>query len=95
MEISHSNKQSSEVTNRVVPKTKVQIGDHVYESNWAVANTRYDLLLGMPWHEAVEPTIDYERKIIKVNDIVLPKAEVGEQSSRMKAATDLASQCSA
>ena len=65
IKIAHSDKNRTESANWIVKGATLQIGQHVYQSNFAVANCRYDVLLGMPWHSEVIPTVDYgARKVI-------------------------------
>ena len=42
-------------------------------------NTRYDVLLGMPWHVANNPKVDYKRRIVKVNEEILSLADPEEE----------------
>lgn len=44
----------------IVMNATIQIGKHFYTSNWAVFNSRYEVLLGMALHTDVNPTIYYE-----------------------------------
>ncbi len=50
----------------------VQIGEHFYTLNWAVANTRYDALLGMPWHKVYNPKIDYRKHSVHIEGMSVP-----------------------
>lgn len=70
--IEHSNEGTTEESSHIVMNATVQIGRHSYTSNWTVANSRYDVLLGMPWHTDVKPEIDYERREISVGTYKLP-----------------------
>lgn len=70
--ISHSDKDSSETSNGTVVETEVELGPHRYTSNLVIANCRYDLLLGMPWHFEVKPKTDYNTKIVLVDGRELP-----------------------
>lgn len=72
--ISHSKKGADEEPKYVVVNAAVQIGAHVYTSNWAVAKARYDILLGMPWHVHHNPKVDYINRKVQVGDVVLPLA---------------------
>ena len=49
-QILHSDKTTTEVASKVVLGVKVDIAGHLYTSNRVVANARYDVILGMPWH---------------------------------------------
>ena len=48
------------------------MGGHRYCSNWAVAESRYDVLLGMPWHVHCNPKVDYTSREVVVADEILP-----------------------
>ena len=72
MEVTHSNKNNTEISNEIVVNGLIQCGSHRYRSNFAVANCRYDVLLGMPWHIDVQPRIDYGIPEVEVADKFLP-----------------------
>lgn len=72
VDISHSRIDSSETSPIIVVNATVQIGEYFFKSNWAVAHTRYDVLLGMPWHKAENPDVDYANENITVRGIRLP-----------------------
>ena len=59
--VQHSNKDSKERASQIVLNGTLKIGNHSYKSNWVVSNCRYDVVLGMPWHVAHNPNIDYSR----------------------------------
>ena len=77
IEVKHSNKESNEVATRIVLGATLHIGDHIYKSNWLVANCRYDVLLGMPWHVETKPKIDYEKKNFTVENSGIHKKRTG------------------
>ena len=79
VQVSHSNKESTEVATKIVVQAKLVCGTHVYHSNFAVANCRYDVLLGMPWHVECKPMIRYEIPTVAVADQHLP-VEVDDSS---------------
>lgn len=70
--IEHSHDGTVEESSQIVVNATIQIGRHSYTSNWAVANSRYDVLLGMPWHTDTLPTIDYEDRTISVHGYNIP-----------------------
>lgn len=72
--INHSNKDSAEVDNELVLGTKFQLEDHVYRSNWVVANCQYDVMLGMPWHVKCKPAVNYDTGKPKAGNITLPSS---------------------
>ena len=57
--IHHSKKGSGERANEMILNGTIMIGSHTYTSNFLVGSSRYDVLLGMPWHVANNPKIDY------------------------------------
>lgn len=46
----------------------VSIGSYTYTSNWIVADCRYDVLLGMPWHTEENARVDYHLRSLRVRD---------------------------
>lgn len=72
MTVRHSKKQLVKEASVLILKGTLRIGTHNYRSNWVVASRRYDVLLGMPWHVANNPKTDYRKRIVKVNENVLP-----------------------
>lgn len=69
--INHSNEDSSETASQLVLNGTLKIGSHTYTSNWVVANCRYDVLLGMPWHVAHNPNVDYVKRVVKIGSDVI------------------------
>jgi len=72
VEVRHSKRETVEEASEIILGGTVRIGTHVFKSNWVVASCRYDVLLGMPWHVAHNPKIDYSRRIVKVGADILP-----------------------
>ena len=66
IEVWHSKSKSLENSTEVIQGATLRIGKHSYKSNWVVASCRYDVLLGMPWHVANNPSIDYKKRTVKV-----------------------------
>ena len=66
--VQHSRDGSREESSEVVINGTLRIESHTYTSNWVVADCRYDVLLGMPWHVANNPQIDYVKRVVKVHD---------------------------
>jgi hypothetical protein len=54
--VNHSAEDKVEQATQVLLEGKLKMGNHEYVSNFVVANCRYDILLGMPWHVAQDPT---------------------------------------
>lgn len=46
----HSSKDLSEQATEVVKTVDLKIGQERFRSSWIVANCRYEVLLGLPWH---------------------------------------------
>lgn len=72
--INHSNKGSVEEANEILVDEEIQIGNHQYKTSWIVANCRYDVMLGMPWHVENNPRVDYDSGKIWVGNTELPSA---------------------
>lgn len=80
MSISHSSRQFEEETTDLIESSKLKIGLHCYESRFVVADTRYDVILGTPWHKDVSPTADYDANSIRIADILI-RGELPENNS--------------
>ncbi len=63
VELMHSEDNTVETASEVLLGAELRIGTHVYSSNWVVESCRYDVLLGMPWHVANNPKIEYSKQI--------------------------------
>lgn len=70
--IRHSSKKVVEKNEEMVIGAEVEIGTHRYSSNWVVADCRYDVMLGVPWHVACQPKVDYDSGKLSTNGIDLP-----------------------
>ena len=64
VEVRHSKSGSIENSSIIVLGATLKIETHKYRSNWIVADCRYDLLLGMPWHVSNNPLINYQKRTI-------------------------------
>ena len=90
VEVRHSKHNSVERSSEVIVGATLVINGHVYKSNWLVANCRYDVLLGMPWHVSSNPDTNYKHRIVKVGShvlhpiVTLPKEKVEVQSISVK-----------
>ena len=73
--VEHSKQGTREDATHVLINGTLRLGAHTYTSNWIVADCRYDVLLGMPWHVANNTDIDYVSRIVKVRDVVIPVAD--------------------
>ncbi len=65
IELSHSKKSLVQKSSAVTLGAISKIGNNDYKSNWLVADCGYDVLLGMPWHVAHNPVIDYRKRVVK------------------------------
>ena len=80
VQVKHSNIDSIENSSTVILGATLKIGKHSYKSNWLVANCRYDVLLGMPWHVANNPHVDYNDRIIKIGkDELITNSNYGDE----------------
>ncbi len=71
VEVSHSQKESVENSSKAILEATLTIGKHSCKSKWFLANCQYDVLLGMPWHIAYNPSINYEKRIVQVGENAL------------------------
>lgn len=70
--INHSSKHVKEESGEMVVGAEVEIGPHQYTSNWVVADCRYDIMLGMPWHVENDLKINYRTGKLSANGVALP-----------------------
>ena len=61
----------------------LEIQEHQYESRFVVADTRYDIILGTPWHRDVKPKTNYERGIVEIGEHVIQGNRVKDRAYRM------------
>ena len=61
------------------------MGDHSYVSNWAMADCSYDVLLGIPWHIACRPQVEYgtQQVLIKGEYIPLHTFDAGRKCPKV------------
>lgn len=52
----------------MVANGTVSLGPYTYTGNWIVADCRDDVLLGMPWHAAENPRVDYRSRRLRVQN---------------------------
>lgn len=72
LKIDHSNERILEVTSELVVNAEIQIAKHTCCSNWAISKCRYDITLGIPWHEQTQVIAIYVAKSVIMNKIPLP-----------------------
>lgn len=66
--ISHnSDRSKTENASEIVLPAAVEIGSHLYLSNWTVTNSRYDFILGTPWHVSQKSNINYVNHSVSVD----------------------------
>lgn len=76
MVVFHSKTDSTEKATSVIVQGMLKLGEHEYVSNCAVADFRYYVLLGMPWHVTHQPEVNYAGSIVAVDGALLPQAEI-------------------
>ena len=72
VQVKYSQEGNTEDASELILNGTLKLGSHGYTSNWLVASSRYDVLLGMPWHVANNPEIDYSNRVVKVGSDVFP-----------------------
>jgi len=77
--VQHSKDGENEEASKIILNGTLKIGSHTYTSNWVVSDTRYDVILGMPWHVANNPQIDYVERTIRVNEDTLSYEHPNEE----------------
>lgn len=82
--INHSEKDEEETVNEVVINAEIKLGNLTYNSNWAIGNIRYDVILGVPWHEHYNPDIDNDTKQVRIGHETLPLLEEKGTDDRIK-----------
>ena len=65
----HSKKGMAEDALEIIVRGTLKLVNHNYTSNWAIYNTMYDVLVGMPWHVAHNPDINNGKKIVNFCDV--------------------------
>lgn len=73
-----------EEAEEVVVNAELKLGSHLYTSNWIVADFRYDILFGMPWHVQHLPITDYKTCTVRVGENMLPKTRKSEGSVKIQ-----------
>lgn len=66
--LSHSSSSSDETECDLINRVTVRIGQHEYTSKFVLGDTRYDLILGTPWHRDVNPRTNYSTSRVTVGD---------------------------
>lgn len=69
--LAHSSESTEEADCEMVEMVTLKIGGHAYQSRFLLANTRYDVILGTPWHKDVMPRACYDEQKVVIGDQVL------------------------
>lgn len=69
--LSHSSNESEELGCNMTNMVTVRIGEHEYKSRFILANTRYDVILGTPWHKDVQPLSNYTQNIVRIGHVLI------------------------
>lgn len=72
IKVVHSGKGSSKTAPKMFVNAALRLGSHEYVSNWAIVDSRYDVLLEMLCHKSINPEIDYSVPFVSVKNIFLP-----------------------
>ena len=75
----HSQKDTSEESGELIISGTLKLGTHVYTSSCVVANGRYGVLLGMPWHVAHNRRIEYVQRVVQVGGGEIPVDSFGDE----------------
>jgi hypothetical protein len=70
--VNHSAEDKVEQATHVLLEGILKMRNHEYVSDFVVANCRYDVLLGMPWHVAQDPKVSYSEREVHVKDGKIP-----------------------
>lgn len=81
VEVCHSSQDADEQNCKLVENAKVQIHDHRHVSNFVLADTRYDAVLGTPWHRDVHPKTNYETGEVEIGKTVLTSTSTDSSST--------------
>lgn len=57
--IKHFDRAWKEKSSEMIVDTEAEIGNHKYRSNFAIAECRYDILLGISWYNETNPKPDF------------------------------------
>lgn len=56
---------------KVILHENIRVGKHLYRLYYAVADCRYDFMLGMPWQKEATPVVDYSNSSVSVGGELL------------------------
>lgn len=80
IDVNHSKQGANEIATELIANGTVCIGSYSYTGNWIVADCRYDILLGMPWHTEERPETDYVCRTVRVRKHKLCASPVARSS---------------
>lgn len=83
VKVNHSDDDRVEQATQIILDGRLKVGNHEYLSNFVVANCRYDVLLGMPWHVASNPQVSYPARVVQLKDDTLPVMTGAEEFGRV------------
>lgn len=49
----------------------VRTGEHTYTSNRAITTFKHDAIIGMPWHQQLNPKLDYQHRTVQMGELRL------------------------
>lgn len=81
--IEHSKSDSTEEPMGGMENGTVSFQGHEYTSNWVVADSRYDIILGMPWHEEMNVRKNYHQREVFVKSLRLQEEETNSDKIRV------------
>lgn len=67
-----SQKGVTEEASEIMLERNVRVVDHTYTSNWAIYQTRYEVLVGIPWNAVENLNVDYRGLSLMLKDIPIP-----------------------
>ena len=88
VDVCHSSQDANEQGCELVENAKIEIQDHRYDSNFVLADTRYDALLGTPWHHDVQPKPNYETGEVEIGKTVITSMKPESSSSHTDDSTE-------
>ena len=81
VDVLHSKAEFNEVGTEMISNATIEIGDYKYTGNWIVADCRYDVLLGMPWHHSELPKTEYDKRQVTVKNNILSASPISRKEA--------------
>lgn len=66
--VHHSNLDSTEDSCTVIDTLEIEKGQNRYQTRLVVAEVRYEIILGITWHNHIKPVVDYIKRSVKIGD---------------------------